>query len=74
MDGFSQDMKVRISNHVSSAETKNNLKNATSFGAFLKQNQANMLEPDLAEYLKNLLKQKGLKRSQVVERSGVDKA
>ena len=74
MDGFSQDMKVRISNHVSSAETKYNLKNATSFGAFLKQNQANMLEPDLAEYLMALLRQKGLKRSQVVEHSGVDKA
>lgn len=74
MGSFSQDMKARVSNHVSSAETKYNLKNATSFRSFLRQNQQNMLDPDLAEYLMNLLTQKGLKRSLVVERSGVDKA
>ena len=45
----------------SSAETKDRLKNASSFGDFLKRT----LE---------LLAQKGLKRAQVVEDSGVDKA
>ena len=53
---------------------KYNLKNAASFGSFLKQNQENMLEPGLSKYLMALLKQKDLKRAQVVENSGVDKA
>ena len=51
----------------SSAETKDRLKNASSFGDFLKRNLENMLEPDLSKYLMELLAQKGLK-------SGVDKA
>lgn len=59
---------------VSTAETKDNLKNASSFGDFLKRNRENMLEPDLSKYLMELLAQKGLKRAQVVEDSGVDKA
>lgn len=58
----------------SSAETKDCLKNASSFGDFLKRNLENMLEPDLSKYLMELLAQKGLKRAQVVENSGVDKA
>lgn len=33
-----------------------------------------MVEPDLSKYLMELLAQKGLKRAQVVEDSGVDKA
>ena len=33
-----------------------------------------MLEADLSKYLMELLAQKGLKRAQVVENSGVDKA
>ncbi len=73
MGGFPQDKELRFLQPVS-AETKYNLKNATSFGSFLKQNQENMLEPDLSKYLMALLKQKGLKRAQVVENSGVDKA
>ena len=36
---------------VSTAETKDNLKNASSFGDFLKRNLENMLEPDLSKYL-----------------------
>lgn len=59
---------------VSTAETKDNLKNASSFGDFLKRNLENMLEPDLSKYLMELLARKGLKRAQVVEDSGVDKA
>ena len=58
----------------SSAETKDRLKNASSFGDFLKRNRENMLEADLSKYLMELLAQKGLKRAQVVEDSGVDKA
>ena len=59
---------------VSTAETKDNLKNASSFGDFPKRNLENMLEPDLSKYLMELLARKGLKRAQVVEDSGVDKA
>ena len=58
----------------STAETKDRLKNARSFGDFLKRNRENMLEADLSKYLMELLAQKGLKRAQVVEDSGVDKA
>ena len=58
----------------STAETKDRLKNASSFGDFLKRNRENMLEVDLSKYLMELLAQKGLKRAQVVEDSGVDKA
>lgn len=58
----------------STAETKDRLKNARSFGDFLKRNRENMLEADLSKYLMELLTQKGLKRAQVVENSGVDKA
>ena len=47
----------------SSAETKDRLKNASSFGDFLKRNLENMLEPDLSKYLMELLAQKGLKRA-----------
>ena len=50
----------------SSAETKDRLKNASSFGDFLKRNLENMLEPDLSKYLMELLAQKGLKRAQAV--------
>ena len=56
----------------SSAETKDRLKNASSFGDFLKRNLENMLEPDLSKYLMELLAQKGLKRAQVVEDSGTE--
>ena len=59
---------------LSTAETKDRLKNASSFGDFLKRNRENMLEADLSKYLMELLAQKGLKRAQVVEDSGVDKA
>ena len=58
----------------STAETKDRLKHASSFGDFLKRNRENMLEADLSKYLMELLAQKGLKRAQVVEDSGVDKA
>ena len=58
----------------STAETKDRLKNARSFGDFLKRNRENMLEADLSKYLMELLAQKGLKRAQVMENSGVDKA
>lgn len=74
MSGFPLDKELWFLDHASSAETKYNLENATSFGSFLRQNQENMLEPDLSKYLMALLKQKGLKRAQVVENSGVDKA
>ena len=47
----------------STAETKDRLKNASSFGDFLKRNRENMLEADLSKYLMELLAQKGLKRA-----------
>ena len=58
----------------STAEARSLLKKAVSFGDFLRQNRKNMLEPDLSEYLMTLLLQKNLKRAQVVEGSGIDKA
>ena len=42
----------------SSAETKDRLKNASSFGDFLKRNRENMLEADLSKYLMELLRKR----------------
>lgn len=47
---------------------------AKSFGEFLQRNRDKMLERSLPGYLMYLLHKKNLKRSQVVEDSGVDKA
>ncbi|MCH5344001.1 MAG: helix-turn-helix transcriptional regulator [Acetatifactor sp.] len=50
------------------------LKNAASFGDFLVKNEDNMLTQTLSEHLTTLLKQKKLKRADVVRNSDLDKA
>lgn len=78
MDRSSQDPTTPVSGlfstEASSAVTEYKLKNADSFREFLRENRENMLSQELGEYLMQLLRQKNLKRAQVVEDSGVDKA
>ena len=58
----------------SSAAAANNLVNAKNIEDFLAENQEYMLGMDLFEYLMLLLRQKGLKRADVVRDSGLEKA
>lgn len=51
-----------------------NLMNAESIGNFLAKNDQNMIESTLSEHLMALLKQKGIKRADVVRDSGLEKA
>ncbi len=58
----------------SSAASHMNLKQAADFEDFLAKNKENMIEESLSEYLMLLLKEKGLKRSDVVRNSHLDKS
>ena len=57
-----------------SEASNNNLGKAADFDDFLAMNQENMLTLTLSEYLMMLLKQKELKRADVVRYSGLEKA
>lgn len=57
-----------------SATVKRNLENALSFSDFLAKNKEHMLDPHLSEHLMMLLRQKGLRRADVIEDSGLSKA
>ena len=56
-----------------SATVKHNLKNALSFDDFLARNNDHMLDQSLSEYLNSLLKQKGLRRPDVIKDADLDK-
>lgn len=51
-----------------------NIMNARSIGDFLANNDENMIGSTLSEHLMELLKQKGIKRADVVRDSGLEKA
>lgn len=57
----------------SSATVKHNLKKALSFDDFLARNNDHMLDQSLSEYLNSLLKQKGLRRPDVIKDADLDK-
>lgn len=57
-----------------SEASNHNLGKAADFYDFLAMNQENMLTLTLSEYLMMLLKQKELKRADVVRESGLEKA
>ena len=54
--------------------SQQNLLGAESIAGFLAENQDNMLDLTLSEYLMTLLKQRNLRRSAVVRDSGLEKA
>ena len=54
--------------------SKQNLLGAESIAGFLAENQDNMLDLTLSEYLMALLKQRNLRRSDVVRNSDLEKA
>ena len=54
--------------------SKQNLLGAESIAGFLAENQDNMLDLTLSEYLMALLKQNNLRRSDIVRDSGLEKA
>jgi len=58
----------------SSAELGFQLKNALSIGAYLAKNKDNMLAQSLSEHLNMLLKEKGIRRSDVVRDSHLEKS
>lgn len=53
---------------------KRDLQNAVSFREFFAKNRANMLTQTLSEYLMSIIKQKKLKRADVVRDADLDKA
>ena len=57
-----------------SAETYRVIEKADSFQEFLEMNKDNMFTLSLSEYLMELLKEKKLKRSDVIRNSGLDEA
>ena len=57
-----------------SVAANKNLEDARDFDEFLKINQENMLDLTLSEYLTMLLRQKKLKRAEVIRDSGLEKA
>ena len=57
-----------------SAELGFQLKNVLSIGAYFAKNQKHMLHQTLPEHLNTLLKEKGLKRADVVRGSLLDRA
>ncbi len=58
----------------STAAAENNLLKADNIQDFLAKNQENMLDLPFSEYLMLLLRQKDLKRADVVRDSGLEKA
>lgn len=73
----SSESNASISSHYTGAITatvNSSLANASSFKAFLKENEYNMIDQNLSKYLMMLLKHKKLKRSQVVKASGLEKS
>lgn len=59
---------------ISTTAAENNLLKAKSILDFLRKNRKYMLDLTLSEYLMSLLKQKKLKRADVVRDSGLEKA
>lgn len=58
----------------SSAASHMNLEQASDFEDFLAKNKENMIEDSLSEHLMSLLEKKGLKRSDVVRNSHLEKS
>ena len=59
---------------ISTASMNQALENADNLENFLEQNEENLIGQSLSEHLMMLLKQKGLRRADVIRNSGMDKA
>ena len=59
---------------ISTASMNQALEDADNLKDFLKQNEENLIRQSLSEHLTMLLKQKGLRRADVIRNSGMDKA
>lgn len=61
------------SSKVSTASMEQELLEAPTLDYFLEKNASCMIQTDLTEYLEKKLKQKGLKRANVIRESGLDR-
>lgn len=60
-------------NSISTAAVEENLRQAPSLESFFKKNDKYMHDSALPEYLKQKLKEKGLRRADVIQESGLDR-
>lgn len=65
--------ETTVQTKATTADVQKSLANALNFGDFLSRNKQNMIAQTLPEYLDSLLKQKHLKKADVVRGSQLDR-
>lgn len=62
-----------VEKYVSTEEVFNSLSSSYDLAEFLKSNENNFVNFDVSDYFNKILKEKGLKKAEVIEKSGIER-